>query len=123
MDKRKTHVALCWDELGEGAKWGVFFDGDAEPFAYLTEAPEARVLPWLKEANAAPALAETLEEPEAMKKKKYKVTVTRVEYFSADVIVEAENEEEAKEQAICEADFGNCHNAEQDVDYIAELTD
>jgi hypothetical protein len=62
MDKRKTHVALCWDELGEGAKWGVFFDGDAEPFAYLTEAPEARVLPWLKEANAAPELVAKLGE-------------------------------------------------------------
>jgi hypothetical protein len=58
-----------------------------------------------------------------MTKKKYKVTVTRVEYFSTDIIVEAENEDEAKEQAMYDADFGNCNDAEQDVDYIAEITE
>ena len=56
-----------------------------------------------------------------MEKRKYLVTVTRVEYFSTDVTVEAEDEEQAKEQAMYDADFGNCHDAEQSVEYVAEV--
>ena len=58
-----------------------------------------------------------------MSTKKYLVTVSRVEYFSTDVLVEAANEEEAKETAMYEANFGNCCDAEQDVEYVKEVTD
>ena len=58
-----------------------------------------------------------------MSTKKYLVTVSRVEYFSTDVLVEAANEEEAKETAMYEANFGNCRDAEQDVEYVKEVTD
>ncbi len=52
MDARKTYVALCHEELGKGAKWGLFFEGDTEPFGYLNEGPEERVLPFIKQGNA-----------------------------------------------------------------------
>jgi hypothetical protein len=58
-----------------------------------------------------------------MSTRKYLVTVSRVEYFSTEVVVDAENEEEAKEMALYEADFGHCTDAEQSVEYIAEVTE
>ena len=46
--------------------------------------------------------------------KKYLVTLSRVEYQAATVEVEAENEDEAIETAIMEAEF-RCSDAEQEV--------
>ena len=53
-----------------------------------------------------------------MTKKKYLVTVSRVEYRSTSVEVEAESEQEAAELAMDEASFGNCFHAEQNVEEI-----
>lgn len=51
MQAKKIHVRLTSDESGEGVKWGLFREGDAEPFAHLTESPETFVIDMVKRAN------------------------------------------------------------------------
>ena len=53
-----------------------------------------------------------------MPKKKYLVTVSRVEYHSTSVEVEAESEQAAAEAAMYDASFGNCCDAEQSIEDI-----
>lgn len=56
-----------------------------------------------------------------METKKYRVTVTRVEYFSTEVLVEAENEDLARDMAMEKADFLHCVDAEQSIENIEEV--
>ena len=58
-----------------------------------------------------------------MTPKKYRVTVSRVEYFSTDVVVEAQDEMEARDIAMDEASFGSPNDADQCVEHIQEITD
>lgn len=53
--------------------------------------------------------------------KKWNVTLSRVEYLSATVEVEAETEEEAREKALDEAPDWSCKDADQQVEDVTEL--